>query len=225
MEAGILLSPLGEEELAILQALLVLEEEVALQQAGEGGGGANSDTVSTLDNGGAGGGLTGQSGVGEIMPQSSGGTQTSGYAQFQGANATVSGSYFAGGGGGYWGGLSGTGEAGDVPGAGGGSSYYGGSGVTFGLTQAGNWAVLGSSSDPDLGSNGYGGTTGPSGDNGIVIAYYGAANVAAISSPTGSSSGGETVTIYGLGFVNGTTVTIGGSLCSNVHMTFVALSE
>ena len=81
----------------------------------------------------------------------------------------------------------------------------------------------GNSNDLDIygTGNAQGGLANGDGGNGLVVIYTGAANIAAVSPQSGSTAGGTVVTIYGLGFVSGTTVTIGGSICSNLNVVSV----
>lgn len=110
-----------------------------------GGGGNGTDSV---DAGGAGGGLTGQSGTSCGAPVGTGGSQTAGGSV--GGSLGIGGAN--GGGGGYYGGGTGgfsdmTGCGPDVGGDGGGSSYIGG--VTSATTLSGNYGTPGNSSDSD----------------------------------------------------------------------------
>lgn len=109
-------------------------------------------------------------------------------------------------------------SSGQVSGGGGGSSYYSLlSSITSQHTSVGNDKIPGNSDDLDNGGAGQGSVALLAGSNGLVVVYYGAAQIVSISSPSptaghsasGSVIGGTLVTINGLGFVAGTTVTIG----------------
>jgi len=133
----------------------------AILMAGGGGGGGNDQYDGA--GAGAGGGSSGQDGDGGANLQSGGGgTQSAGGIASNWNNATagsaLTGGYSqnnqggrGGGGGGYYGG-----GGGNVGGGGGGSGYIG-SGVTSGVTTAGNRGTPANSSDTDRNGSGAGG--------------------------------------------------------------------
>ena len=84
---------------------------------------------------------------------------------------------------------------------------------------AGNDTNPGNITDPDWNHvAGVGGTAGPGG-NGLVVIYYGAVQVASLFPEKGTSLGGTTLTIQGVGFASGTAVNLGNRGCSNVQIT------
>ncbi|MDR3608514.1 MAG: invasin domain 3-containing protein [Oligoflexia bacterium] len=192
-----------------------------------GGGGGGGDSNSVVRYGGAAGGTIGNAGAGSTTA-GQGGTQSAGGGagagsygngnagnQFTGGNGN--GSYGAGGGGGYYGGGGSGYNSQDIAGGGGGSSYVGGSGLSNTATIAGSGAIAGNSSDSDNNGAGGGGAVSTTGANGRVVIYYGA-QLFSVSPPSGASTGGTTLTLNGLGFVNGTTVTVGGNSCTSVNI-------
>lgn len=189
-----------------------------------GGGGGGCGTTGAVRTGGGGGGTIGSAGLGSATA-GAGGTQSAGGSagvgagngnsgsQFLGGNGNAS--YGGGGGGGYYGGGGGGYNNSDVAAGGGGSSYVSGSGVSLAVTTNGSNNLAGNSSDVDF-TTGSGGTLG-AGGNGKIVIYYGA-QITSIMPVSGTTEGGTSVTVYGIGLVSGTTVSIGGNPCTGVSI-------
>ena len=161
-----------------------------------GGGGAGACTSFAVNSGGAGGGLTGESGklsngftvignVGKGGTQTAGGEAGAGTVTTGGAGSANQGGshqyanpYAGGGGGGYFGGGSGSYTNGNSMAGGGGGSGYIHSGVLCGSTQGGSGQDPALISDPDRTNNSYnqgiayGGYEGAQGGNGLIVIYY-----------------------------------------------------
>jgi len=144
---------------------------ISVLAAGGGGGGHSNESPNGGSGpgieGGAGGGLTGQSGVNDSVTTSGSpvGPSNEGYGAGggdqeqggQGTDSTYNGSFLAGGrssseagagGGGYYGGGAGSGSGGVYGSGGGGSSYYGHPQVTSGATEGGAEAEGGGVTEP-----------------------------------------------------------------------------
>jgi hypothetical protein len=172
----------------------ILRGSTPLLLAGGGGGGGSSRTW-TGNQGGAGGGITGQKGesaYGAYNMGGNAGTQTAGGAaapagsggpslpgtQYQGGHASTN-CYGGGGGGGYYGGAGGGYlEANTMAGGGGGSGYIGAN-VALAVLLTGHFREPGLNIDPDLPQTGesntlvaHGGDVGAPGANGYVVIYY-----------------------------------------------------
>jgi hypothetical protein len=114
---------------------------IVIAGAGGGSGGGNSFPENT--NGGAGGGLIGQ--TGSIEGNTSGGTQSTGFAQLQGGAGQADNDGGGGAGSGWYGGNGGAGTNSDAQGAGGGSGFVVGTALVSELL-AGDRGMAGNAS-------------------------------------------------------------------------------